>query len=249
MKLAIVGYGSMGKLIHQLASDQGFTEFQIVDPKSDKANHQSIDSLNTENTDIAIDFSLPTCALDNIKFYSDNKIPAVIGTTGWYSHLSEVESMLKSSGSKLLWSSNFSIGVNAYFKIAEAAAEVFNAFEEYDVWGTELHHANKADSPSGTAKTLCELVTSALDRKSKIVYDKLDRKPEADELHFSSVRGGEVNFEHTLAFDSAVDTVLIKHSARNRNGYAKGALQAAKWLLSEDAGLYGFDDFMKGVLK
>ena len=249
MKLAIVGYGSMGQLIHQLAEDQGFSEFQIVDPKSDKADHKSIDSLSADNTDIAIDFSLPTCALDNIKFYSDNNIPAVIGTTGWYSNLSEVEGMLKSSGSKLLWSSNFSIGVNAYFKVAEAAAEVFNAFEEYDVWGTEPHHANKADSPSGTAKSLCELVVSALDRKEKVVYDKLNRKPEAGELHFSSVRGGEVNFEHTLAFDSAVDTVLIKHTARNREGYARGALQAAKWLLPQASGLYGFDDFMKGVLK
>ena len=109
--------------------------------------------------------------------------------------------------------------MNMYFKIVEAAAKLVNKFDEYDVWGHEIHHYNKADSPSGTAKTLEKILLENIERKTAVVEDKLDRKPEPNELHFSSLRAGAVNFAHTIGFDSAADKILITHEARSRDGY------------------------------
>lgn len=253
MRVAIAGYGDMGKLIHKLLlaadqTNQKSSDIYIIDPNYENAEFKKITQLTSQLADVVIDFTVPSSAIENIKHYADIKLAAIIGTTGWYDSIPEVATIVEKANSKLLWSSNFSIGVNAYFKIVKSAAEVFNSFEDYDVWAYELHHKNKADSPSGTAKTLAELLLKNLERKNKVIYDKLDRKPMQDELHFSSIRGGDVNFEHTIAFDSEVDSILIKHSARNRLGYAQGAIKAANWLLQQKPGFYGFNDFMQDVL-
>ena len=146
-----------------------------------------------------------------------------------------------------LYSSNFSIGVNLYFKMVEAAAKLVNKFDEYDVWGHEIHHCNKVDSPSGTAKTLEKILLESIQRKTSVVEDKLDRRRGPSEIHFSSVRGGLVNFGHTIGFDSAADRILITHEARCRDGYALGAVKAAEWLVGKK-GFLGMEDFLRGVL-
>lgn len=142
-----------------------------------------------------------------------------------------------------LWSSNFSIGVNLYFRIIEEAAKMMNQFDEYDVWGHEIHHFNKADSPSGTAKMLGDILTKNIERKTSVVTERLDRKRAPEEIHFSSLRGGAVNFGHTIGFDSAADRILITHEARNRDGYALGAVKAAEWL-KERKGFFEMKDFL-----
>ncbi len=167
----------------------------------------------------------------------------IIGTTGWYDKLKEVENLAKESDIGVLWSANFSIGVNLYFKIIEKASLLINQYDEYDIWGTELHHNNKADSPSGTTKEISKILLENIGRKTEVIYDKLDRKIKPEEIHFSSTRGGAINFSHTVSFDSPSDTITIIHNARDRGGYALGAVKASEWLNSKK-GFFNMNDFL-----
>lgn len=247
INIAIVGYGSMGKMIEKIALDRGLNVVSTIDPMEKGAKFREISRESLKNADVAIDFTLPTTVMGNIKKYNELKVNAVIGTTGWHDKLSEVKSLVKKSGIGLLWSPNFSVGVNIYFKIAEAASKLINAAEDYDIWGFELHHSNKADSPSGTAKTLMDIMLRNITRKKKAVYSNLDRRISKDEIHFASIRGGPVNFEHTIGFDSEADCITIKHAARSRQGYALGAVLAAMWL-NKKKGYFEMDDFLASLL-
>jgi len=255
VKIAIVGYGSMGKLVEQEALKRGFKISAVIDPSVSFPAHPethfktfaNLDRTSLSDSDVVVDFSHPSSAVRNIKLYCETGIRAVIGTTGWYDKLDEVQEAVRNSEARILWASNFSVGVNLFFRIVEAASSLLNNAEEYDIWGYELHHHNKADSPSGTAKTLSEILLRNIQRKTSVVYEKLDRKILDSELHFASIRGGAVNFEHTLAFDSAADSIVLKHSARDRTGYASGALRAAEWIVLQPPGLYGPNDFMQAI--
>ena len=233
MKIALIGHGGMGKAVEKIALERGHEIVAII---------EAGDAVDFAGADIAIDFSLAESVFENTKAAAEAGIPLILGSTGWYENIDEVSELAKNI--PCLWSSNFSIGVNLYFKIIEEASKLVNKFDEYDIWGHEIHHHNKADSPSGTAKTLSEILLKNIDRKDKIFEEKLDRKREDNEIHFSSVRGGPVNFAHTIAFDSAADKVLISHEARNRDGYALGALKAAEWLAQKDVGFYTMNDFL-----
>jgi 4-hydroxy-tetrahydrodipicolinate reductase len=251
MKIALIGYGKMGKMIEQVALEKGHTIAVIVDPfaKDTPAGipvSQSISDANLNSADAAIEFSVPITACANIIALAQRKIPTVAGTTGWLDKMDEARSAVESADSALLWSSNFSIGVNLFYRIAWRAAEIFNKFNEYDVGGFEAHHNKKLDSPSGTAKTLAEGVLSKIERKKKVVWETLDRKPAADELHFPSLRMGHVPGTHSLFFDSQADTIEITHTARSREGFASGAVLAAEWLtLKERHGIFTIDDMLK----
>ncbi|MDR2864732.1 MAG: 4-hydroxy-tetrahydrodipicolinate reductase [Spirochaetaceae bacterium] len=258
MNIIISGYGRMGKAIAEQALEKGHTISAIIDPDKDASlpekgipvykDIQELSCLELAKSDVAIDFTHPSVALDNIKKFAQKKISLVVGTTGWYDELSEVKKIIENSGSSLLYASNFSLGVNLFYKIVSYTARLFDAFDEYDVAGFEVHHNKKADSPSGTAKSIARIVLDNMDRKTKIVYDKLDRPPENEELHFASLRGGLVPGTHTLYFDSPADTIEITHRARNRNGLAAGAIIAAEWLVntvrSGNNGVYEFTDVL-----
>lgn len=248
IRIAIIGYGGMGKMIEAEAKARHIEIASIVDPVEKGATHKEINSESMKNVDIAIDFTHPSIIMANIQKYCDLGINAVIGTTGWYDRSKEVKKMAEDANIKFLWASNFSIGVNIYFKIIDAATKLINYAEDYDVWAYEIHHHNKADSPSGTAKTLSDMIVKNVARKKKPIYEMLDRKIAKDEFHFASVRGGPVNFEHTIGFDSAADCITIKHAARNRSGYASGAVLASIWLDKQNAGYYELDDFIKGII-
>lgn len=248
MKVALVGYGAMGRLIHRLALERGVEVVATIDSYTEDATHRELTLESLRGADVAIDFTHPSVVIENINKYCQASVPAVVGTTGWYEQLSKIEALVEKTDSRFLWGSNFSIGVNAYYKIIEASARLFNSLEEYDVWGMEVHHHNKADSPSGTAIALSEIVLSETERKKKVVFDKLDRRIEPDEFHFASVRGGAVNFEHRITFDSAADSVSISHSARNREGYANGALIASSWLLGQNSGFYSLNDLVEELM-
>jgi 4-hydroxy-tetrahydrodipicolinate reductase len=251
MNIALIGYGKMGKMIEQIAHAQGHTISVIVDPFADNAPtgvkiSKSIADANFSSVGVAIEFTQPDTAMANILALAERKIPTVVGTTAWQNRLDEVSKAVEKADTSLLWASNFSIGVNMFYRIAWYAAELANNFSEYDVGGFEAHHNKKMDSPSGTAKTLAEGVLSKISRKNKIVWETLNRKPQDDELHFPSLRMGNVPGTHSLFFDSQADTIEITHTARNREGFASGAIQAAKWLTAQKrCGVFTIDDIFK----
>jgi len=253
MKIAIIGYGKMGKMIEQIARAQGHTVTAIVDPVAQDipagiSASKNIDEASLDSADAAIEFSQPASAVQNITALAKKKIPTVTGTTGWYERMDEVAKEIVKSGSSLLWASNFSIGVNLFYRIAWYASELVNNFDEYDIGGFEAHHNKKLDSPSGTAKVLAEGVLSRISRKNKIVWETMNRKPETDELHFPSLRIGSVPGTHSLFFDSSADTIEISHTARSREGFASGAVRAAQWLASEKRhGIFTIDDMLKDI--
>lgn len=247
MKVAIIGYGEMGHLIERCALDRKLEIVSIIDPFHPKATHKAFSEDAMKEVEVCICFSQPSVALSNIEDICRFNKNAVIGTTGWTKHMNQVRKLVESSNIGLVYSSNFSIGVNIFFKMVEQAAQIMNQFEMYDVLGLEAHHNRKMDSPSGTAKTIANLLLQKIDRKTKIVEDKLDRKIEADELHFASMRGGHIPGTHAVLFDSEFDTIELKHTARNRIGFATGAVLAAEWI-SNKKGLFTESDMMKQVL-
>ena len=264
LKIAIIGYGNMGKILEQAAIEQGYRIAAVVDPVvmdshdvmlfSDAPLCRDLSEAgNLWDADVAIEFTQPDSALKNIKALAEKKIPAVIGTTGWHDRLDDVRRIVDRAGSSLIWSSNFSLGVNLFYRIAWYAAQLVDSLPEYDMGGFEAHHRNKLDSPSGTAKTLVDGVLERVKRKEKAVWETLEsRRPQPEELHFSSLRLGSVPGQHSFFLDSAADTIEITHTARNREGFAAGALYAAKWLLNGDAGirkgLFTIDDMLKEML-
>ena len=240
MNIAIIGYGKMGKLIESRAVERGHRITGVVEPytrdtatPSGAVIYKTIaEGGNLGGADVAIEFTRPDTAISNIKALVERKIPLVVGTTGWYDHLEEVKQAVKNADSSLLWASNFSLGVHLFYRIAAFAAKLADPFPEYDVGGWEVHHNKKADSPSGTAKTLVEWVLGEMKRKQKPVWETLNRPPAPEELHYPSLRVGSMPGVHTLIFDSPADTIEISHTARNREGLTSGALVAAEWLLS-----------------
>jgi 4-hydroxy-tetrahydrodipicolinate reductase len=259
MNIIISGYGKMGKLIVRRAHEKGHAVIAVIDPNiTQDASHgglrfyKNLDGVPGDvlvKVNVALDFTHPTVVIDNIKKFADKKIPLLVGTTGWFDSLDEIKNYINKNNASLLYAANFSLGVNLFYKLSGYAAKLFDKFDNYDVAGLESHHNKKADSPSGTAKTITRIVLDNMSRKTKSVYDKLDRPPQKDEIHFASVRVGSVPGTHTLYFDSPDDTVEITHRARNRDGLVQGALIAAEWLAKTagigKAGVYTFDDVLK----
>jgi 4-hydroxy-tetrahydrodipicolinate reductase len=257
MKIAIIGYGQLGKMVERRALDQGHTVTALVDPVSQDSNPPSGAKMFREiatagnfcGAEAAIEFTQPGTALANIKALAEKKIPSVIGTTGWYDQLDEVRRLVEQAGAALVWASNFSLGVNIFYRIAWHAAQLADSFPEYDIGGFESHHNKKLDSPSGTAKTLVEGVLARIKRKDKAVWETLDRRPQSNELHFPSLRLGSIPGQHSLIFDSPADTIEITHTARSREGFASGAVRAAQWLITDNrTGVFTIDDMLKDIL-
>jgi 4-hydroxy-tetrahydrodipicolinate reductase len=268
MNLALAGYGKMGRLIESKALERGHRVVAVIEPyMPDGGNgaaasgapvYTSIAGAALEAADLVIEFTRPDSAPDNIKNSAERGLPVVSGTTGWYARLGEISAAVKSAGSALLWASNFSLGVNLFYRIAACAAKAFDPFPEYDVGGLEAHHNKKADSPSGTAKTLAEKVLAAMTRKKRAVWDTLDGPPPADAIHFPSLRAGSIPGVHSLFFDSPADTIEITHTARSREGFAAGALRAAEWLANcpgpgqaagkARAGVFTVEDVLEDIL-
>jgi 4-hydroxy-tetrahydrodipicolinate reductase len=263
MKIALIGYGKMGRLLETRLMEKEHDVLAVVDPvyasaskggslPSGAAVYASLEEAlsggrgkGLKDADAALEFTLPGTAPGNLLFLSREKIPTVTGTTGWYEKLPEISRAVNENGTSLVWSSNFSIGVNLFLRIAAHAAKLIDLVPDYDVGGYETHHNKKADSPSGTAKTLVEKVLAEMTRKKKAVYHTLERAPEKDELHYASLRVGSVPGTHSLFFDSAADTIEITHSARSREGFAAGAVLAAEWLTSKKrSGVFTVEDVL-----
>lgn len=245
-RLALIGYGRMGRIIQTLATAKGHDITAIIDPYAEGC-YQEISQEALSGAEVCIDFTHPQAVVDNIKQIAALGKHMVIGTTGWYDQMDEVKQVVAANRVGLIWSGNFSVGVNALFKIAEYAAKIFNNLPDYDVLGHEFHHKNKADSPSGTANMLGNILLENIDRKRKLIYPMLDRKIEPDELHFSSSRGGAIPGIHLVMFDSPVDTIEIRHTVRGREGFATGTIMAAEFIQNR-TGFYNINDLMNTII-
>lgn len=227
MKIALIGYGKMGQAIEQAALGLGHT---ITGRFS--SNNWNLDAIHA--ADICIEFTQPQAAVENIKKLVRLKKNVVVGTTGWYPHLNEIQMCVEEFQTGLLYSANFSLGLNIYLEILTQAAQLLNSFSDYDVAGIEYHHSLKKDAPSGTAVGITELIEKNM--------------PRIEKLEFSSVRCGSIPGRHSLIFDSPADTITISHEARNRNGFANGAIQAADWLRGKK-GCFTFTDCIQDLIK
>jgi 4-hydroxy-tetrahydrodipicolinate reductase len=247
--LALLGYGKMGRAIHALAlaEPQQFSVTAIIDPLAKEATAREITPKNLNGAKVAIDFTAPTAVLNNLRKIADAKINLVIGTTGWYDQLDTVRQIATDAKIGALYASNFSLGVQAFFRIVRSAAQIINGLENYDVLARELHHAQKLDSPSGTALSLGEILLEEIKRKKKLATEKLDRAPAPDEVHLSSTRGGKIPGTHEIIFDSEADTITLTHTARTRDGFALGALRAAQWLENKK-GIYTAEGWIRDML-
>jgi len=285
MNIGIIGYGKMGRMVEAAALNGGHSVTFAVDPfapagtsgsagstggvsatasgapllrafPSVKENAGKKETERLNSTDVFIEFTRPETAPENIRAACALGKPIVCGSTGWYAHLPDVSAAVEKAGSALLWSSNFSLGVNLFYRIAEYAARVTDPFAEYDLGGLEIHHNKKADSPSGTAKTLMERVLAAMKRKTRVLWgdpsmpggNTAGNVLPADTVHFASLRQGSVPGTHSLFFDSPADTIEITHTARSREGFASGAVRAAEWLVSvKRQGIFTMEDVLKSL--
>ncbi|MHC1605110.1 MAG: 4-hydroxy-tetrahydrodipicolinate reductase [Candidatus Methanofastidiosia archaeon] len=246
MKITIVGYGRMGREVFKVAEERGH-ECTTIDTNKSDADYNSISKESVGRSDVCIDFTHPDSAISNIEHMAALKKNIVVGTTGWYDRLSYVKELAEKSNIGFLWAPNFSIGVNLYFRMVEHASFLFSNMEEYDVMGYEIHHSGKADSPSGTAIKLSQILLENMKGKNRANFNKLDRKPEEDEIHFASVRGGSNPGLHTVIFDSPFDTVEISHQNRNRRGLAIGAVLAAEFVCGRK-GFFEIEDLIKNII-
>ncbi|HEY7826441.1 MAG TPA: dihydrodipicolinate reductase C-terminal domain-containing protein [Candidatus Acidoferrales bacterium] len=225
--LAIVGYGKMGRLIERLAPEYGFeVRLKLASAQNDSGKGLGREALR--GVDVAVEFSNAAAAPENVRRLAAQGVRTVVGTTGWYAELAEVRRAVEESRTGVVWGANFSIGVNLFLQMVAQAAELFAAHPAYEAWGWEIHHAAKKDAPSGTLLRLAESMRASGYEKS---------------IPLSANRAGAHPGTHEIGFDAAEDTITLRHTARSREGFARGALQAARWL----AGKQGFFEFREIV--
>jgi 4-hydroxy-tetrahydrodipicolinate reductase len=230
MKIALLGYGKMGKVIERIALERGH---EIV-LKKDEFN--TYDGLST--ADVAIDFSVPTAAVANISNAFHANVPVVSGTTGWLEHFDEMVALCNEKQGGFISSSNFSLGVNIFFELNEYLAKIMSQFDSYKVTMEEIHHTQKLDAPSGTAISLAKGVIE----NSNYANWTLD-EAKSNEIHIEAKRIGDVPGTHTVTYESIVDSIELKHTAHNREGFALGAVIAAEWLAGKK-GIYSMKDVL-----
>jgi 4-hydroxy-tetrahydrodipicolinate reductase len=229
MNIALIGYGKMGHIIEEIATSRGHQIVSIIDID----NKADMDSDAFRSADVAIEFTRPESAIENIFKCFEVGVPVVVGTTGWLDKLEEVKAEMKKKNGTLFWASNFSVGVNIFNAANKFLAKIMNDYDVYNVSMTEIHHIHKLDAPSGTAITLAEGIMENLDRKKSW---KLDTEESSEDIAIKAVREGEVPGTHIVTYDSEVDTITFSHEAKSRRGFALGAVIAAEFT----AGKKGF---------
>lgn len=229
MNIALIGYGKMGHIIEEIATSRGHQIVSIIDID----NKADMDSDAFRSADVAIEFTRPESAIENIFKCFEVGVPVVVGTTGWLDKLEEVKAEMKKKNGTLFWASNFSVGVNIFNAANKFLAKIMNDYDVYNVSMTEIHHIHKLDAPSGTAITLAEGIMENLDRKKSW---KLDAEESSQDIAIKAVREGEVPGTHIVTYDSEVDTITFSHEAKSRRGFALGAVIAAEFT----AGKKGF---------
>jgi 4-hydroxy-tetrahydrodipicolinate reductase len=240
MKIALIGYGKMGHIIERIALERGH---EIVS-KVDVDNQDEFESETFASADVAIEFTVPTKAVENYRKAWAVGVPVVSGTTGWNAVLPELKEEIAANGYTLFWASNFSLGVNLFFELNRRLAQMMNRYDNYDVVMTEIHHTEKKDAPSGTAITLAEGILENPDRKAEWVLNNSIKELNNSQLLIDALREGKVPGTHIIKYDSDVDSITITHEAKSREGFALGAVVAAEFLEGKPAGFYSMTDLM-----
>jgi 4-hydroxy-tetrahydrodipicolinate reductase len=233
MRILLLGYGKMGKAIEKIALDRGHEIAARIDS-------ENLTQIASSNADVAIEFSQPEAAFANIKACLENNIPVACGTTGWLERRSEIDNLTKKLNGTFFYASNYSVGVNIFFKLNQQLAAMMKAFDQYRVSIDETHHTEKKDSPSGTAITLAEgLITAGIGKSW--TKEQSDR---AEDITINSFRIDSVPGTHSVKYSSVIDDLEIRHIAHSREGFARGAVMVAEWLPGKK-GVLGMDDFLK----
>jgi len=246
MKLAILGYGRMGRAVEEIARERGHEVTAIIDVDVNEEG-KGITAMRLKGAEVAIDFSSAEAVLPNVRNCAKLGIGIVVGTTGWEAVRNEVEEAVWSAGTALLHSPNFSVGMLFFIRVVENAARLVNRLDEFDVHLSETHHRHKKDHPGGTARRLAEILVSEIDRKeswSTALTEGIQVNPEV--LQLSVARVGEVPGIHEVGIESADDSILLRHEARGRKGFARGAIVGAEWLQGR-VGIYTMEEIMEDI--
>lgn len=236
MKIAMIGYGKMGRVIEQIAIERGHSV-----PVKITSNNANFSAADLTGCDVAIEFSIPAAAVSNITKCFEAKVPVVVGTTGWMEHLSAVTETCNSNQGGLFYASNFSIGVNIFFQVNRLLAKLMNSQPDYEASMEEIHHTQKLDSPSGTALTLANQMLEELDRKSNWIEASSGG---AHEIAITAKREPEVPGTHIITYENEIDKIEIGHTAKGRKGFALGAVLSAEFMLNKE-GIYTMNDLLK----
>ncbi|NOY05472.1 MAG: 4-hydroxy-tetrahydrodipicolinate reductase [Chlorobi bacterium] len=245
LSLALIGYGKMGKMLEKTAESRGHKIKIRIDPR-EPGSVQNIDVGILTDVDVCLEFTEPSSVIDNIHRLVDMGKPVVTGTTGWYQHLDEVKAFVLDKNGAVLYASNFSPGIHIFQRIIAEAMRLVNYYEQYDVSLHETHHRHKKDAPSGTAYTIAEIILDKMERKTSIFEGKPEGVIPESTLQVSSSRCGEIPGIHTVTIDSSADTITLTHIARNREGFALGAVMAAEWLYSK-RGFFTMEDVFHDI--
>ncbi len=231
MKIALIGYGAMGRLISQLAAENGHAVTVVIDEADAEISATELAGKLT-GTDVAIDFTTADAVCRNVEACVAAEVPLVEGTTGWASDRDKIDRIVSEGNGAFVFGANFSIGVNLFYRVADHAAKLFARFPEYEVFIEEQHHSRKKDAPSGTALKLKDVVSRHINAN----------------LDIAATRAGSIPGTHRVGFDGPADQILLEHTARSREGFAAGALLAAEWVIGKK-GFYEFSDVMDEILR
>lgn len=242
MKIAIIGNGKMGSEVARIAAARGITVGKVITEEENRGG-RGITAESLAGIDVCIDFTVPAAVVKNIEAVAKAGKPVVVGTTGWYDRLDSVRKTIEAAGTGMVYSPNFSLGVNLLGHLLNCAAHLFDKYEMYDVSIRETHHRAKEDSPSGTALHLSQILLKNLRRKTAILSGNGQGPVKPGEIHIASQRVGHAVGEHAVVFDSEADSLEFIHRAKNRSGFAQGALIAAAWVRGR-TGVFTMDDVL-----
>ncbi len=245
MNIALFGYGKMGKEIERIAREKKIQVKQIFTIENN-LRAMAITEKSLQDVDICIDFTTPTAVLENIKAAAECGKSVVVGTTGWYDNMKEVEKLVRDKKIGFLYSPNFSLGMNIFYQILSKTSHIFDRFDCYDVAVHEMHHKGKADSPSGTALAIGQILIQNIRRKKTIEHETVHNQIKPEALHVSSTRLGNLVGTHSILFDSEADSIELVHTAKNRTGFALGVLTAAEWLKGKK-GIFTMKDVLSDI--
>lgn len=241
LNIALIGYGKMGKAIESIARERGHHITTIIR----RQNQEELQTLSPQNTDVAIEFTTPESAFDNIRQCLQQQVPVVSGSTGWLEHLPEVKQLIETHRTPFFYAPNFSIGVNLFFLVNRLTARLMSSQPQYEVSMEEVHHIHKKDAPSGTAIRLAEDLLAYYPQKQGWA---LAGEAQAGQLPIEAKRIDEVPGTHIVRYRSADDQIELKHEAFSRHGFAYGAVLAAEFLAQQSAGFFGMEQLLQSQL-
>jgi len=243
LRIALIGYGKMGREVERIALDRGMEITARIDIDS-----PSVSTDEVRKADVAVHFAIPSTVQMHVEELAKLRKPIVVGTTGWAKQAQAIQSIVESEGIGLVYASNFSVGVNLMYRLLREAGSLFDRFAEYDVAVHEVHHKDKLDAPSGTALCIADVLLSTIKRKREVLSGSPEGKIRPEELQVTSGRYGAVVGIHRVIFDSMADSIEIVHTAKNRTGFALGAVVAAEWV-KDKKGMFTFEDVLADLFK